>query len=226
MKVRYLDVDVDGDIMPDRDRDRHVLVPIGRARLDGDRDEILVDAVSSTEVATLPAFTHGDLTDEYETGLQQLWSGGAAAAKTDDTSDMYDDRGFYGSRQGGAESRVTLSEEELAIQRQQRQAGEVSIHKEVESRHVRENVPVSREEVVIERRPAQPGMGTSARIEEGDVRIPITEEELVVEKRVVPKEELLVKKTEVVENETVEADLRRERAEVNEHGDVRHHRER
>jgi uncharacterized protein (TIGR02271 family) len=225
MKVRYLDVDVDGDIMPDRDRDRHVLVPIGRARLDGDHDHILVDAVSSTEVATLPAFTHGALTDEYETSLQERW-GGTTTSSTANASELYDDRGFYGSRERAGESRVTLSEEQLAIQREQRQAGEVSIHKEVETRHVRESVPVSREEVIVERRPAQPGMESSARIQEGEMRIPVKEEELVVEKRVVPKEELVVKKTEVVDNETVEADLRRERADIDEHGNVRHQRDR
>ena len=41
-----------------------------------------------------------------------------------------------------------------------------------------------------------------------------------MEKRTVPKEELVVKKQQVVENETVEADLRRERADVHRQGDV------
>ena len=72
----------------------------------------------------------------------------------------------------------------------------------------------------MERRPATAGMSATPRIEEGEIHVPVTEEELVVEKRTVPKEELVVKKQEVIENETVEADLRRERAEVHREGDV------
>ncbi|HEX8430506.1 MAG TPA: DUF2382 domain-containing protein, partial [Longimicrobium sp.] len=44
----------------------------------------------------------------------------------------------------------------------------------------------------------------------------LTAEEAVVEKRVVAKEELVVKKHQVTEEQTVEADLRSERAEVRE----------
>ncbi|MBA2243588.1 MAG: DUF2382 domain-containing protein, partial [Gemmatimonadetes bacterium] len=44
--------------------------------------------------------------------------------------------------------------------------------------------------------------------------------ELVVEKRAVPKEELVIKKHQVQEEQVVEADLRKERAEVHREGDV------
>jgi stress response protein YsnF len=43
----------------------------------------------------------------------------------------------------------------------------------------------------------------------------------VVQKRVVPREELVVRKREVQEREVVEADLRRERIDVNRDGDAR-----
>ncbi len=115
---------------------------------------------------------------------------------------------------------MTLSEEQLAVGRRDHKAGEVEVHKEVETRHVRESVPVMHEEVTVERRPIQDGMHGKARIEEDEVRMPIHEEELVVDKRVVPTEEIVVKKREVVENETVEADLRRERADISKDGDV------
>jgi uncharacterized protein (TIGR02271 family) len=116
--------------------------------------------------------------------------------------------------------RVTLSEEELAIGKRQQRAGEVDITKRVETEHVRQSVPVSHEEVTVERRPVSGEMRGSAQIGEADIRIPVNREEAVVEKRVVPKEELGVRKHEVQENQTVEADLRREHAEIRRDGNV------
>jgi uncharacterized protein (TIGR02271 family) len=93
------------------------------------------------------------------------------------------------------------------------QAGEVGVRKTVETEHVRETVPVTREEVTIERRPVQGGRtAAGAEIREEEVRIPIVDEDVVVEKRIVPKEEIVVRKNAVEETRTVEADLRKERA--------------
>ncbi len=49
---------------------------------------------------------------------------------------------------------------------------------------------------------------------EGEIRIPIVEEELVIEKRPVVREVLVIRKRVVTETRDVEADLRRERVEV------------
>jgi uncharacterized protein (TIGR02271 family) len=117
--------------------------------------------------------------------------------------------------------RLTLSEEELEVGKREHRAGEVGISKRVETDHVREQVPLRHEEVEIERRPIQGGMRGSARIEEDSIRVPVREEEAVVEKRAVPKEELVVRKRSVEEHQTVEADLRRERADIHRDGDLR-----
>ncbi|CAN5739162.1 hypothetical protein BH23GEM5_BH23GEM5_17550 [soil metagenome] len=63
-------------------------------------------------------------------------------------------------------------------------------------------------------------MRSEASFESDEIRIPLTEEELVVDKRAVAKEELVIKKHQVEEQRTVEADLRKERAEVHSEGDV------
>ena len=112
--------------------------------------------------------------------------------------------------------RLVLSEEELAIGKRQVAAGEVGVRKTVESHRVHEEVPLRHDEVEVERRPITDGYSAAgARIgEEEDIRIPLHAEEAVVEKRVVPKEELVVRKREVTETEMVDTDLRRERAEV------------
>lgn len=123
---------------------------------------------------------------------------------------------------GAGEERITLSEEELELRKQRVSAGAVEVDKRVETEHVRESVPVMREEVTVERRPiTDPTANPQARFEGGEIRVPIMEEEVVVEKRAVAKEELVITKGQVQESQTVEADLRRERAEIREVGDVR-----
>ena len=128
----------------------------------------------------------------------------------------------------GTEERLTLSEEELAIGKREVRAGEVEVEKRVETEHVRREVPLTHEEVTVERRPIEGGMvaGGANTIGEDHIRVGLTAEEAVVEKRVVPKEELVVRKQEVTEERTVEADLRTERAEVREINahEVRHER--
>jgi uncharacterized protein (TIGR02271 family) len=124
--------------------------------------------------------------------------------------------------QAERDARLTLSEEELAVGKRRMEAGEVDIHKRVETEHVSRPVTTTREEAVIERRPiTDASMAAGARIEGDEIHVPLMEEEAVVEKRVVPKEELVVKKREVQETETVEADLRRERVDVDREGDAR-----
>jgi uncharacterized protein (TIGR02271 family) len=228
MKVRYLDVDVDGDLLK-TDRDRHVLVPIGYARLDRDDNRIVVDNLQSGDIAQLPAYGSEPLTRDYENNVMRSWKRDSAASVgvNDDfyANDSFRDDQFYGrSREAGAreDDRMTLSEEQLAVGKREHEAGSVNVGKRVETEHVREEVPVRHEEVTVERRPIQDGdMSAAPRIGEDEVRIPVTEEEVVVDKRAVPKEEIVVRKREVEETETVEADLRRERADVRPEGDVR-----
>ena len=118
------------------------------------------------------------------------------------------------------EARLTLSEEELALRKERHLAGEVEIGKHVETQHVSQQVPVTREEVTVERRPITDPMHATGRIgEEEHIRVPLEREEVIAEKRVVPKEELVVRKHQVEEERVVETDLRRERADIE--GDAR-----
>jgi uncharacterized protein (TIGR02271 family) len=250
MKVRYLDVDVDNDLVAGATdaSDRHVLIPIGYARLDEASDRVIVDQLASSDVVGLPEYTHGPITRDFETSVRSRFDAGytatgttaaagaaglastGAADTTRDTDsdfyshDLYDDNRFYGARRGmeGDEARMTLSEEELEIRRQRMSAGEVDIHKRVETEHVSTPVTTMREEAVVERRPISDAtlQAGTARIEGDEIHVPLMEEEVVVEKRVVPKEELVVKKHMVQETETVEADLRKERVDVDRSGEA------
>jgi len=238
MKVRYLDVEVENGLMAEPDR--HVLVPIGYARLDRDSDRVMVDNIASTDLRSMPAYDQSPVTRDFETNVRNSFMGGTAVgaagamgaasttpAPTHDTDfyghDSFDDNRFYGrgTATNANEQRLTLSEEELSVGKRQVSAGEVDIEKHVETRHVRESVPVMHEEAVVERHAiTDPNHADPDGISAGTLRVPLTEEEVVAEKRTVAKEELVVRKQTVTENEVVEADLRRERAEVHREGET------
>jgi uncharacterized protein (TIGR02271 family) len=114
------------------------------------------------------------------------------------------------------EMRWRLHEEQLAISKREVGAGEVDIHKRVHEQHVQQTVPVRREEVIVERRPlsgvAEPGARIAAQDE--TMRVALFREEIVTEKRIVPTEEVIVRKKEVVDQQTVGATLRSEHVET------------
>jgi len=122
------------------------------------------------------------------------------------------------------EARLRLHEEQLAISKREVGAGSVDIHKRVQEEHVQQTVPIRHEEVTVERRPltghAEPGARIAAQDE--TVRIPLHREEILTEKRIVPTEEVIVRKKEVVGQETVGATLRSEYVETTQTGSVLH----
>jgi uncharacterized protein (TIGR02271 family) len=233
MKVRYLDIEVEKDFRAGDDR--HILIPVGQARLHEKEDHVHVSTLSSTDVKAFPGYG-GRLDRSYEDSVHRHFGADTTAGAADRdyyANPNFDDDRFYGTRRGrpagsrgeafgapGREGRMTLSEEELAVGRSRHEAGEVRVGKHVETEHVKKEVPVTRERASVERRPidSSDAQNARARITEDEIRVPLSEEQVVTEKRVVPKEELVVKKHQVQDTETVEADVRRERADIE--GDV------
>ena len=111
------------------------------------------------------------------------------------------------------ELRVQRSEEELRAGTREREAGAMRVRKRVRTERERVEVPVRREEVSVERVPVS-GEATEAQIGEDEVVVPVTEEEVVVDKRAVAKEEVRVRKDAVEDTEVVEEDVRREEIDV------------
>jgi uncharacterized protein (TIGR02271 family) len=200
MKVCYLDVELDRSSLKLKE-DRHVLIPIVGARLDESNDDVLLDSTAA-QLASLQPYHRG---------------GEIAADASSPPPRESDARNFYGKRGGtGGVQRMTLSEEELAIRKQERQAGAVDVSKRVETEHFSQRVPVSHEEVTVEHRAISPGSKPAASdLSNDEVRIPLMAEEATVEKRVVPKEEVVISKKRVQGEQTVEADLKKERVDVN-----------
>ena len=111
------------------------------------------------------------------------------------------------------ELRVQRTEEELRAGTREREAGEVGVRKTVRTDRERMEVPTRREEVTVDRVPVD-GEATEAEIGEDEVSVPVTEEEVVVEKRPVVKEEVRIRKDVVEDTEVVEEDVRREEIDV------------
>jgi uncharacterized protein (TIGR02271 family) len=111
------------------------------------------------------------------------------------------------------ELRVQRSEEELRAGTREREAGAMKVRKRVRTDREQIEVPTKHEEVTVERVPVE-GEATEAQIGEDEVTVPVTEEEVVVDKRAVAKEEIRLRKDVVEDTETVEEDVRREEVEV------------
>ena len=119
------------------------------------------------------------------------------------------------------EQKVQLREEQLTASKQQVQAGEVGIHKDVVSEEKTLNVPVNREEVYIERTPASGTVPSDTPIgQEETYRVPVSEEQVNVTKQPVVREELKVGKRVVQENQQVSDTVQREEAHIDRQGDV------
>jgi len=116
---------------------------------------------------------------------------------------------------------IELKEEQLRAEKERVQAGEVRVRKEVVSEERTIDVPVTREEVVVERRPAAEGSTASGRIDdEEEIRIPLMEEEVRVEKTPVVREEVTLRKQQVRDTERVSDTVRREEARIERSGDA------
>jgi len=116
---------------------------------------------------------------------------------------------------------MKLHEEQLHATKQPVQTGEVRVRKEVVTEHKTLDVPVTREEVVIERRPASGHATSAGDIRPGEeVRIPVREEQVRVEKETVVKEEVSVGKRKVQDTEHVGGTVRKEEVRVEQEGNV------
>lgn len=116
---------------------------------------------------------------------------------------------------------IQLKEEHLRAEKEV-DTGEVDVRKEVRTEQQQFTVPVEREEVVIERRPA--GGRAAGDIKPEQIRIPVKEERVKVTKEPVVREEVTVGKRKVRETRTVSGDVRKEELVVDSKGGakVRH----
>jgi uncharacterized protein (TIGR02271 family) len=124
------------------------------------------------------------------------------------------------ARTGEGERSVEVREEQLRARKETVEAGEAALRKEVISEQQTMDVPVTHEEVVVERRPVA-GRPAGGEIREGEeIRVPVREEQVRLDKEAVVTEEVSIGKRPVTETEHVAGTVRREEVRVETEGDV------
>jgi uncharacterized protein (TIGR02271 family) len=128
---------------------------------------------------------------------------------------------------------IPVREEELWVDKQLVETGEIIVRKEIITEEKTFTVPVTHEELVIERRPGstqtsdQPlfeGETLSEVLNDGGtLRIVLHEEQVRVEKQTVVKEEIFISKRQIQESKHIEEILRREVAHIERVGEVNIH---
>ena len=116
------------------------------------------------------------------------------------------------------ETSIPVREEELHAQKIVQPKGEVRVRKVVHTEMKQFTVPVTKEEVIVERRPVaegtEPKEGEKP-FKEEETTIPVSEERVEVYKKPVTKEEVHIKKEARTEEEAVKAEVRKEEVKVN-----------
>jgi uncharacterized protein (TIGR02271 family) len=147
-------------------------------------------------------------------------AGSAAPSREDRTERSVAPEGAVGRDTSGptTDDAMTRSEEELLVGKREQEAGRVRLRKYVVTEYVQQTVPVRHEEVRLEREPITEGNVDRALagpgISEEEHEVVLHEEEVVVEKRVVPKERVRLSKDVVTDEQQVTEQLRKERIDV------------
>ncbi|MEO7589113.1 MAG: YsnF/AvaK domain-containing protein [Arachnia sp.] len=125
-------------------------------------------------------------------------------------------------RRTGDDDSMTLSEERVNVGTESHESGRVRLRKYVVTENVTKTVPVSHEEVRIERVPVD--QERAGRIDDGgdEVEVTLHEEKAVVDKDTVAVEEVRLGKETVTEQQTVNTEVRKEHLDTDD--DTRHDR--
>ncbi|GLU49242.1 PRC and DUF2382 domain-containing protein [Nocardiopsis ansamitocini] len=151
------------------------------------------------DMAAMPMAGAADMRDDAHM-REDARMGEAARARESDYGDTF----------------MTRSEEQAQVGVESRESGRAHVHKSVETEHFERDVPVTHEELRIEREPVTEAdiAAADARIEADDQDIILHEERAVVSKKTVPVEKIRISKEQVTEEQRVQGELRKEHIEV------------
>jgi uncharacterized protein (TIGR02271 family) len=149
---------------------------------------------------------------------------GVDAGTVDSGTDVDTGRGPVGNDTSGPETdeAMTRSEEEVSVGTRSREGGRARLRKYVVTEQVTKTVPVRKEMAKLETEPitdANVDAATSGKdISEEEHEVVLSEEEVVVDKQVVPKERVRLGTETVTTDQEVTEEVRKERIETD--GDV------
>jgi uncharacterized protein (TIGR02271 family) len=200
-------IDPDGELSQDQEAElyRHYGLDYSESRSDSGLPEGGAGATGGTATGTTSGTTAG-------------------TSGADIDSDRSDAAGTVGHDTSGptTDQAMTRSEEELQVGTTQRESGRARLRKYVVEDEVTETVPVQREEVRIEREPitdANIGDATEGpAISDEEHEVVLHQEDVVAEKRAVPKERIRLDKDTVTEEQQLNETVRKEEIDVDDQG--------
>jgi uncharacterized protein (TIGR02271 family) len=158
--------------------------------------------------------TEGSTTAQGTPGAPGTETDGGAGGRSDQSREQvgHDTSGRT------TDDAMTRSEEELRVGTRQREAGRARLRKYVVTEMVTKTVPVSREEVRIEREPITDANRDQATdgpdISEEEHEVTLHEDEVVVDKQAVPKERVRMDTETVTDDREVTEEVRKEQIEA------------
>ncbi|MCA1655237.1 MAG: PRC and DUF2382 domain-containing protein [Pseudonocardiaceae bacterium] len=204
-------------------------VPLQRAELRQDQLRVPVNKEQVKDAPRIEA-TGNQMSDEEQAALYQYYgfgpqggheSGSQRRASTSQQSGDYPGRGRHGQgtqRGRSGEDAMTRSEEQLRVGTERVETGRVRLVKHVVTEEQQMSVPVSHEEVRLEREPitdANRGAAMRGRdITEDEHEVALHAERPVVNKETVPVERVRLAKDTVTDEETVSGKIRKEQIDV------------
>jgi uncharacterized protein (TIGR02271 family) len=201
---------------------RETFVPSAEARAEGHDVRVPYEKAHVKDAPNVDA--DGALSQEEESRLYRHYGLGYTERTSDSGLPAQGSAGTVGRDVSGPETdnAMTRSEEEVRVGTTRRETGRARLRKYVVTENVTKTVPVSREEVRVEREPITDSNLDDALdgpdISEEEHEVTLHAEEPVVEKRAVPKERVRMDRDTVTDEETVSEEVRKERIEAE--GDV------
>jgi uncharacterized protein (TIGR02271 family) len=199
-------------------------IPLSEASFSGDRLTVPYDKNKVKGAPNVAA--DGHLSPDEERELYAYYGVGYSDYNDTTTGTGYDtNRGDYDTRTEGhdtsgptTDDAMTLSEERVNVGTERREAGRARLRKYVVTENVTQTVPVTREEVVVEREPitdANRDAATSGPdISEEEHEVVLHEETPVVDKTVEPVERVRLGTQQTTEQQTVTEQVRKERVDT------------
>ena len=216
-------------------------VPLSQAEVSGDGVRLPYDKDRVKGAPSIDA--DHELSEQEENELYSYYGLGSGTGTYEttgtQTTDTYETAGTTGTYEAAGtvghdtsgpttDDAMTRSEERITTGTERREAGRARLRKYVVTEQQQVSVPVTREEVRVEREPITEGNYDSAMsgpdLSEEEHEVVLTEERAVVNKETVPVERVRLAKETVTETETVSADVRQERIETDLDGDGRNDR--
>ncbi|MEU4702554.1 PRC and DUF2382 domain-containing protein [Nonomuraea dietziae] len=222
-------------------------LPLRAARVDGDRVDVTYDKAMIKDAPRVDVEAGGHLSLDEERELYRYYGldwnaasgrqsgdgrgpvpGQGAGRKTGRSGDRGTSGAGLPTQAGRSDEAMTRSEEHLRVGKERRESGRARLRKYVVTETEQVTVPVTREEVRLEREPItdadRDATMRGGDISEAEYDETLYEERAVVDTAAVPVERVRLAKEQVTDQETVSGQVRRERVETD--GDVRDERER